>query len=106
MVSNKILLQAGVCASLILLAVAPAQATEFCEIVKTRDGFVALRAAPNPGARLLARMRPQDEVQLSGAPRGQWQRVIFWKDGDRLGKGYDKHTAIGWVNRALIKDCG
>lgn len=92
--------------TLALLSPAPAQATEFCEIAKTRDGFVALRAAPNPGARLLARMRPDDEVQLSGAPQGQWQKVIFWKEGDRLKRGYDKHTATGWVNRALIRDCG
>ncbi|MBM3608892.1 MAG: SH3 domain-containing protein [Alphaproteobacteria bacterium] len=84
----------------------PAAATEFCQIAKTRDGFVALRAAPDTSAKILARMRPGDEAQLSGDPKGQWQRVIYWKGEERLTRGYDKHTATGWVNRGLLRDCG
>lgn len=29
-----------------LLMAAPGHATQFCEVVKTRDGFAALRASP------------------------------------------------------------
>ena len=45
------------------LSAAPAQATLFCEVLKTRDNFVALRAAPDPDAKMLARMKAGGEVR-------------------------------------------
>ena len=65
------------CAFVTLAAMHPANATEFCEIAKTRDGFVALRAGASPSAALIARMRPGGEAQLVGDPRGDWQEVIY-----------------------------
>ena len=88
------------------LSAGPAFATQFCMIAKTRDGFVALRDNPSPSGKILARMGPDDEVQLADGRKGDWQRVIYWKGDDRLKRGYDKHTATGWVHRKLISDCG
>jgi len=94
------------CAFLTLATMHPANATEFCEIAKTRDGFVALRAGASPSAALIARMRPGGEAQLVGDSRGDWQEVIYWQGQTRLTRGYDKPTAKGWVNRKLLRDCG
>lgn len=83
-----------------------AAATEFCEIAKTRDGFVALRSGASPSAPMIARMRPGGEAQLVGDPKGDWQEVIYWQGDTRLTRGYDKHTAKGWANRKLLRNCG
>lgn len=83
-----------------------ANATEFCMIRKTPDGFAALRAAPDLKAKLLARMKTGEEVQLAQGEKGRWREVIYWRGDDRLTKGYDAHTAKGWVDGRLIEDCG
>ena len=81
-------------------------ATEFCMIRKTSDGFAALRAAPDLKAKLLARMKTGEEVQLAQGEKGRWREVIYWRGEDRLTKGYDAHTATGWVDGRLLEDCG
>lgn len=86
--------------------VTSAQATEFCLIRKTSDGFAALRAAPDLKAKLLARMKTGEEVQLAQGERGRWREVIYWRGEDRLTKGYESHTAKGWVDGRLLEDCG
>ena len=97
-------------ASCVLMA-APAFATEFCDIKKTRDGFVALRAAPSPSGKLVGKMRVGDEVlyEVTVASKGDWSYVTWWK-GSRFRKGgyeFGKPTARGWVNSKLIKEeCG
>ena len=101
--------------SLIVLAglsVAPASATTFCHIKKTKDGFVALRAGPGPATKLLHRMRPGDEVLPSSIEeQGDWVKVTWWRGGRfRLSKGGagDPPSGTGWMNRKLIEDdsCG
>jgi len=94
------------------LIAGPAFATEFCNIKKTRDGFVALRASPSPAGKLTAKMRPGDEVLFDDSvqSRGDWGYVSWWK-GSRFKKdgsyAFAKPTARGWMNKKLITDeCG
>ncbi len=88
------------------LAAAPAEATVFCQIKQTSDGFVALRSGPSPTARLVARMKPGDEVQTVGHSGGAWQEVQWWRGDERLSPIGRPARATGWVNRRLIDDCG
>jgi len=88
-----------------------ASATEFCNVKRTADGFVALRAAPDPRAALVGRMTHADEVL--GDPtvesRNGWMFVTWWKGGRFRPGGYefDKPTGKGWVNSRLIEEeCG
>ncbi len=91
---------------------ATAMASEFCEIPKTSDGFVALRDKPSAGAALRARMRVGDEVMIDNsiAARNGWSPVYWWKGGRFQGqkvKGLDKSDGKGWVNTKLLGDeCG
>ena len=96
----------GLAATAVLCGAGASHATEFCMIRKTSDGFAALRAAPDLKAKLLARMKTGEEVQLAQGEKGRWREVIYWRGDDRLTKGYDKHTAKGWVDGRLIEDCG
>ncbi len=88
----------------------PVGATEFCEIPKTRDGFVALRSGPSTGSAIVARMRVGDEVMADAeaAPRNGWVRVSWWKGGRFRPEGYafDKPSGKGWMSRAFMRDCG
>ena len=90
----------------LFLAAAPAEAALFCQIKETRDGFVALRSNPSPEAKLVARMKPGDEVQTVGDPSGAWHEVMWWRGDERLSPPGRKARATGWVNRRLIDDCG
>lgn len=92
--------------ALLLATAAPSRATEFCEVVKTRDGFVALRGTPEAGGKMIARMKAGDEVQLAGERKGGWEKVTFWPAGDRIEKGEAARKLSGWVNRRLIDICG
>ncbi len=87
-----------------------AQATEFCEIPKTRDGFVALRSGPATTNAIVARMREGDEVMADAqaAPRNGWVRVLWWKGGRFRPEGYafDKPSGKGWMSRSFMRDCG
>lgn len=89
----------------------PASATAYCEIRPTRDGFVALRAGPGAGARLLERMRAGDEVLLGQARRGRWVEVTFWRGGRLVAGGPPEGkppTARGWMHDGLVArdSCG
>ncbi len=91
-----------------LAAFAPQQAaaTGFCNLKRSPDGFVALRAAPSPTARLIARMRAEDEVLIGLGKKGQWVEVTWWRGQDRHEKGYHAIAGKGWVNARLIEeDC-
>lgn len=86
---------------------APARATSFCDIRKTKDGFVALRAGPGPDARMLAKMTSRDEVMLGEARVGDWVEVTWWRGDDRLSKRHGGHGLQGWMNGALLGElCG
>lgn len=88
-----------------------ASATEFCNVKRTPDGFVALRAAPDANAKLVGRMTHKDEVL--GDPtiesRKGWIFVTWWKGSRFRAGGYEfgKPTAKGWVNSRFIEEeCG
>ncbi|WP_442753614.1 SH3 domain-containing protein [Methylocystis sp. JAN1] len=93
-----------------IVAAHAAAATEFCNVKRTPDGFVALREAPDPRARLVGRMTHGDEVL--GDPtiesRCGWMFVTWWKGGRfRSGYEFEKPTGKGWVNSRLIEEeCG
>jgi hypothetical protein len=85
----------------------PAAATAFCQLKETRDGFVALRSGPSPSAKLVARMKAEDEVLLGENRKGDWIRVTWWRGDDRLTKGHDHVAGRGWVHRRLVaEECG
>jgi hypothetical protein len=95
-----------------LLSITPAAATEFCDVRKTPDGFVALRTSPNPKAKLVARMKAGDEVlgdSTVDSVKG-WIYVTWWKGGRfKTGKpnGYDDPSGKGWVYGKFIDElCG
>lgn len=91
---------------LVAPAVSPAQATAFCEVVGTPDGFVALREAPDADAALVERMHAGDEVMLLPEKSGAWVHVRFWRAGERLQDGGFERYRVGWVNERLIDLCG
>jgi lauroyl/myristoyl acyltransferase len=87
----------------------PAAASSFCEVVRTSDGFAALRARPARTAPVVGRMRAGDEVLLLGdqdLSGTVWWRVRWWRGTDRLDKGFDRHAGEGFVHRSLVDDCG
>lgn len=91
---------------LLVAAALPAQATAFCGIAPTADGFVALRAGPSTQARLLARMRVGDEVMLGQGRVGPWIAVRWWRGDSRLVRGFDTGRR-GWMHGALLDEiCG
>ncbi len=102
----RTLLFLGCVAATLTCGALPSQASEFCLIRKTADGFGALRAAPSLDAKRLARMKTGEEVQLLQGRKGHWREVIYWRGDDRLAKGYDAHSAKGWVDGRLLTDCG
>ena len=104
--TKHILLAAAAFALIAAAAVAPAQATLYCQVVKTGDGFAALRAAPEPSARQVARMKTGAEVFLVQEKRNGWEKVRFWPANDRITKGTTARTMTGWVHGKLIEDCG
>jgi hypothetical protein len=79
-----------------------AWATAYCEVLPTRDGFVALRENPAPASRLVRRMKAGESVQLDTTvkPRAGWTKVFY--------TGPDRTLMLpGWVNRRLIeRECG
>jgi hypothetical protein len=95
-----------------LFGAGSALATEFCPIKKTPDGFIALRQQPNAKGKLVARMKPGDEVMLNNtvADKNGWTRVYWWKGGRFHGqtvKGIESADGQGWVNSKLLGDeCG
>lgn len=89
-------------AAAFIIAASPAAATSYCEVLPTRDGFVALRDAPSASGRLIRRMKAGEDVQIDSTvpERGGWMKV-FYTGPDRL------LMQPGWVNRRLVsRECG
>lgn len=90
----------------------PASATEFCSIRKMPDGFLALRDQPSAKGKLLARMKPGDEVMINNIvdEKNGWVRVYWFKGGRFRGditRGIESADKEGWVNGKLLGDeCG
>ena len=81
---------------------ASAHATAFCEVKRTGDGFVALRAAPSAEGKRLWRLKAGDMVQIdtTRSKTGGWVAVIYRSEDQKT-----RH--IGWVAARLIeKECG
>ncbi|MCU0819841.1 MAG: SH3 domain-containing protein [Beijerinckiaceae bacterium] len=79
-----------------------AQATAFCPVRQTADGFVALRAAPDAEARVLRRIPAGEDVQIDTTRRARvgWQPVIYWGPARQ-------QKLSGWVRaRLLEQECG
>ena len=89
-----------------VLGAAPAQATAFCEVLASPDGFVALRAAPDAQARVIARMHAGDEVRALDGNKPPWMEVYFWRGHDRLTHPERGYVAHGWVHSRYVGECG
>lgn len=89
-------------AGMLVAGVMPASATAFCEVKPTKDGFVALRAKPDAGAKLLLKVKSGDDVQLDDTRKAVkgWQPVI-WRGADRTG------NIAGWMRASFLSnECG
>lgn len=89
-------------AGLVLAGTLPASATAFCEVKATKDGFVALRARPDAGAKLLLKVKSGEDVQLDDTRKVTkgWQPVI-WRGADRT------RNTVGWMRASLLSnECG
>jgi len=85
----------------------PATATLFCNVIESPEGFVALRAGPSQTARLIARMKAGDEVQILPGKKGRWEEVYHWRGGERFNEATRGNRRHGWVNSRSIDDtCG
>lgn len=90
-----------------LAGASPAAATEFCNLRPTDDGFIALRAGPSAKAKLIARMKPEDEVMPGLEQKGRWVSVTWWPGLSRHEEGGFARGIKGWVHGSLIDDmCG
>lgn len=79
-----------------------AEATAFCEVRKTSDGFVALRDAPNANGKRLWRLKPGEMVQIDRTrpDKKGWVAVIYRSEDQKI-----QHS--GWVaDRLIEKECG
>lgn len=88
----------------VLLAVglSPAHATLFCDVKKTKDGFVAVREKPDAKSKILVKVPFGEDVQLDSTRNEAkgWAPVIY--SGPRRGK-----MIPGWVRSSLIvQECG
>ncbi len=99
-----------------LLAVAaPAQAEVFpiCSARETKDGYVALRAAPRKDAPVIARMVPGQMIVIDvkdykAVSKGGWISVSWFPGEVMPDKGEDGYDKIrrGWMSKELVDDCG
>ena len=84
----------------------PASATLFCPVLKSPDGFVALRSGPGTHFPIVARMKQDDEVQVLDGRKGAWTQVRHWWGGERLEPATREKFRGGWAHRRYIGDCG
>lgn len=80
------------------------QAPVYCYVKRTPDGFVALRAGPDPRQRMVTRMRPGEELHIEGSVQGEWRRVHLMRrtgrDDGYFGPGHE-----GWMHSRYIERC-
>lgn len=92
----------GIVVFAVFFFTSPASATAFCEVKRTSDGFVALRAGPGASAARIWRLKPGEMVQLDRtrpSPAG-WRAVIYRSEDGKIER-------IGWVSARLIEqECG
>ena len=86
---------------------APASASLFCPVMKTRDGFVALRDKPGLDGKSGVKMKSRDEIMLTVDEQDGWIKVLYWPGETRFTKGYGSYRS-GWMHRRFIPpdQCG
>ena len=88
------------------LELSVARASEFCDVPKTRDGFVALRAGPGAQFPIVARMRFGDEMLPTPIEKGDWVETRHWRGKSRFVKGFGA-SRNGWMHKRFIPEmCG
>lgn len=99
---------------LLSIGITPAAATDVCVVLKSGDGFVALRASPSADAALVARAKPGEAIVIQQhdngdrIARGTWLRVFHFP-GDVIPPKEDpayRKGRIGWMHRRYVGDCG
>lgn len=85
-----------------IVVASPAHATLFCDVKKTKDGFVAVREKPDAKSKILVKVPFGEDVQIDSTRNEAkgWAPVIY--SGPRRGK-----MIPGWVRSSLIvQECG
>lgn len=91
-----------------------AEATYVCAVMKSPDGFVALRDAPSTGGRLIVRAKEGQAVVIQQNDNGDqiangpWLRVFHFP-GDVIPAKTDpqyKAGRLGWMHKRFVGDCG
>jgi uncharacterized protein YraI len=89
-----------------LLAGGPAGATQYCSVLKSPDGFVALRAGPGTNFPVVARMKEDDEVRALDGQKGPWMQVHHWHGQERHDDATRSKYRKGWAHKRYIGECG
>lgn len=95
----------GLACVAILLCAANAHAATQCKIVRTADGFVALRAGPSAGSRMIVRMRPGDEIEIQNTRFDPWFDVRRWRGLIPYDKSSRYPISRGYVHKRFLRDC-
>jgi hypothetical protein len=98
-------------AAIVLLAATlavskPAAASLFCPILKSPDGFVALRQGPGAHFPIVARMKEDDDVQATDERKGAWIKIRHWWGMDRLDEKKRGNFRDGWMHGRYLGECG
>lgn len=109
------MLRALIVALFAIGASTPSEARYHCAVMRTPDGFVALRQGPSAQHPVVAKMKPQESVGLLHPPdyndivrKGDWL-FVSWTPGTRrtashMPKIDESKSRSGWVRDKLI-DC-
>lgn len=97
----------GLALASLLAFASPADATVFCPILKSRDGFVALRSGPGMRYPVIARMQEDDEVlAVTDADKHGWMRVHHWWGQERHDERTRSKYRKGFVHKRHVGECG
>ncbi len=105
--SYRSVVLAACAGAMAMAAAAPARATLYCEIASTRDGFGALREAPDRNSRMVMKVTPDlmvllDPIRQPPANAKDWLAVTVVKGEPK------RNIGRGWLHKSLIKpdSCG
>jgi hypothetical protein len=96
----------AIAAAALTCGLSGAVASEFCDVPKTKDGFIALRAGPGMQFPIVARMRFGDEMLPTPIGKGDWVETRHWRGKTRFTRGFGA-SRNGWMHKRFIPDmCG